>query len=137
MKNKTCWKEPPQGKSEVETTTLQHLSSVPNRIITNERSSNSCIFIQQGRKCINQDAMIVWEDFMAEDVTLCGVFDSHGPHGSVAYKSFQESCQADFKELKLPFQDGRFRIEDAPFEDGDQEEKRSLGRDFLWELERV
>ncbi|CAN6836939.1 unnamed protein product [Brassica oleracea] len=24
---------------------------------------------------------IVWEDFMSEDVTFCGVFDGHGPFG--------------------------------------------------------
>lgn len=42
-------------------TSLQHLSSVRNRIIANGRSSSSCIFTQQGRKGINQDAMIVWE----------------------------------------------------------------------------
>ncbi|CAN1158023.1 ETO1-like protein 2 [Linum perenne] len=30
-------------------------------------SSSSCICTQQGRKGINQDAMLVWEDFMTED----------------------------------------------------------------------
>ncbi|CAN1272252.1 hypothetical protein LINPERPRIM_LOCUS14477, partial [Linum perenne] len=30
-------------------------------------SSSSCIFTQQGRKGINQDAMLVREDFMTED----------------------------------------------------------------------
>ncbi|XP_022764045.1 probable protein phosphatase 2C 52 [Durio zibethinus] len=59
----------------------QYLSLVPNRIFTNGKSRTSCIFTQQGRKGINQDAMIVWEDFMSEDVTFCGVFDGHGPHG--------------------------------------------------------
>lgn len=42
-------------------TTLQHLASIPNRIFTNGKSRASCIFTQQGRKGINQDAMIVWE----------------------------------------------------------------------------
>lgn len=40
---------------------LKHLSSIPNRIFTNGKSRSSCIFTQQGRKGINQDAMIVWE----------------------------------------------------------------------------
>lgn len=40
---------------------LKHLSSIPNRIFTNGVSRSSCIFTQQGRKGINQDAMIVWE----------------------------------------------------------------------------
>lgn len=72
-------------------TTLQHLSSVPNRIFANGRSSSSCIFTQQGRKGINQDAMIVWEDFMAEDVTFCGVFDGHGPHGHLVARKVRDT----------------------------------------------
>lgn len=55
-------------------TTLQHLSSIPNRIITNGRSSSSCIFTQQGRKGINQDAMIVWE--VSSFISLATVFIS-------------------------------------------------------------
>lgn len=41
--------------------TLQTLHSIPNRIFTNGKSRASCIFTQQGRKGINQDAMVVWE----------------------------------------------------------------------------
>lgn len=84
--------------------TLQHLSSIPNRIFMNGKSRSSCIFTQQGRKGINQDAMIAWEDFMADDVTFCGVFDGHGPHGHLVARrvrdalplkllSFLNSCQ--------------------------------------------
>lgn len=40
---------------------LHNLVSIPNRIIGNGKSRSSCIFTQQGRKGINQDAMIVWE----------------------------------------------------------------------------
>lgn len=40
---------------------VHNLVSVPNRITSNGKSRNSCIFTQQGRKGINQDAMIVWE----------------------------------------------------------------------------
>ncbi|KAL8511017.1 hypothetical protein ACS0TY_017735 [Phlomoides rotata] len=72
-------------------TTLQHLSTIPNRIFTNGRSSSSCIFTQQGRKGINQDAMIVWEDFMTEDVTFCGVFDGHGPHGHLVARKVRDT----------------------------------------------
>ncbi|XP_073307690.1 probable protein phosphatase 2C 52 isoform X1 [Primulina huaijiensis] len=72
-------------------TTLQHLSSVPNRIFANGRSHSSCIFTQQGRKGINQDAMIVWEGFVAEDVTFCGVFDGHGPHGHLVARKVRDS----------------------------------------------
>lgn len=41
--------------------TMHNLPSVPHRIFMNGKSRTSCIFTQQGRKGINQDAMIVWE----------------------------------------------------------------------------
>ena len=98
--------------------TLQHLPSIPNRIFTNGKSRASCIFTQQGRKGINQDAMIVWEvssvvlnwelnylcmgfilscvfeslqDFMSEDLTFCGVFDGHGPHGHLVARKVRDA----------------------------------------------
>ncbi|XP_074284916.1 putative protein phosphatase 2C 1 [Silene latifolia] len=69
---------------------LQRLLSIPNRIFMNGKSRSSCIFTQQGRKGINQDAMIVWEDFMANDVTFCGVFDGHGPHGHLVAQKVRD-----------------------------------------------
>ncbi|PSS05740.1 Protein like [Actinidia chinensis var. chinensis] len=71
-------------------TTLQHLSTVPNRILANGKSRTSCIFTQQGRKGINQDAMIVWDDFLSEDGTFCGVFDGHGPHGHLVARKVRD-----------------------------------------------
>ncbi|XP_010482259.1 PREDICTED: probable protein phosphatase 2C 1 [Camelina sativa] len=70
---------------------LHNLVSIPNRIIGNGKSRSSCIFTQQGRKGINQDAMIVWEDFMSKDVTFCGVFDGHGPHGHLVARKVRDS----------------------------------------------
>ncbi|XWS39490.1 hypothetical protein CRYUN_Cryun18bG0059100 [Craigia yunnanensis] len=70
---------------------LQHLPSVRTRIFTNGKSRTSCIFTQQGRKGVNQDAMIVWEDFMSEDVTFCGVFDGHGPHGHLVARKVRDA----------------------------------------------
>ncbi|KAI3812219.1 hypothetical protein L1987_16926 [Smallanthus sonchifolius] len=70
---------------------LQHMSSIPNRIFTNGKSRSSCIFTQQGRKGVNQDAMIVWEDFMTEDVTFCGVFDGHGPYGHLVARKVRDT----------------------------------------------
>ncbi|GAB4859565.1 hypothetical protein Ancab_011033 [Ancistrocladus abbreviatus] len=72
-------------------TTFQHLSSIPNRIFANGKSQTSCIFTQQGCKGINQDAMIVWEDFTAVDVILCGVFDGHGPHGHLVARKVRDA----------------------------------------------
>lgn len=90
-------------------TALKHLSSIPNRVFMNGKSQSSCIFTRQGRKGINQDAMIVWEDFLGDDVTFCGVFDGHGPHGHLVARkvrdvlplkllSFINSCQT--KEVR-------------------------------------
>lgn len=56
---------------------LQHLSSIPNRIFTNGKSRTSCIFTQQGRKGINQDAMIVWEvSRVFTPRTVIGIFQN-------------------------------------------------------------
>lgn len=58
---------------------LHKLSSLPNRIFANGKSRSSCIFTQQGRKGINQDAMIVWEVsmFMFMFMLWLMMFDSH------------------------------------------------------------
>ncbi|OVA00530.1 Protein phosphatase 2C (PP2C)-like domain [Macleaya cordata] len=72
-------------------TTLQHLSYIPNRIFTNGKSRTSCIFTQQGRKGVNQDAMLVWEDFDSEDAIFCGVFDGHGPHGHLVSRKVRDT----------------------------------------------
>ncbi|KAJ6758124.1 PROTEIN PHOSPHATASE 2C 52-RELATED [Salix koriyanagi] len=79
--------------------TFQHLPSIPNRVFTNGKSRTSCIFTQQGRKGINQDAMIVWEDFMSEDVTFCGVFDGHGPHGHLVARKVRDALPVKLQSL--------------------------------------
>ncbi|XP_043689124.1 probable protein phosphatase 2C 52 [Telopea speciosissima] len=72
-------------------TTLHHLSTIPNRIFSNGKSRTSCIFTQQGRKGINQDAMVVWEDFLSEDAIFCGVFDGHGPYGHLVARKVRDA----------------------------------------------
>lgn len=72
-------------------TSLNNLSSIPNRIFMNGKSRSSCLFTQQGRKGINQDAMIVWEDFLGDDMTFCGVFDGHGPHGHLVARKVRDA----------------------------------------------
>lgn len=71
--------------------TFQQMTSMPNRIFTNGKSQSSCIFTQQGRKGVNQDAMIVWEDFMEEGLTFCGVFDGHGPQGHLVARKVRDT----------------------------------------------
>ncbi|CAM8941349.1 unnamed protein product [Rhodiola kirilowii] len=78
------------GGSRRDVIAVQHLPSLPNRIVSNGKSQSSCLFTQQGRKGINQDAMIVWEDFFSEDVTFCGIFDGHGPHGHLVSRNVRD-----------------------------------------------
>ncbi|XAR68032.1 Phosphoprotein phosphatase [Bertholletia excelsa] len=120
-------------------TTLQHLSSIPNRIFMNGKSRTSCIFTQQGRKGINQDAMIVWEDYMPEDVTFCGVFDGHGPHGHLVARkvrdalplkllSFLHSCESKQNGSTTICCTGNLKSGGDPEKDGATEDKA----DSLW-----
>ncbi|KAM3241683.1 hypothetical protein ACQJBY_054481 [Aegilops geniculata] len=45
----------------------------------------------QGKKGVNQDAMIVWENFCSRDDTIfCGVFDGHGPYGHLVAKRVRD-----------------------------------------------
>ncbi|KAI0501889.1 hypothetical protein KFK09_016834 [Dendrobium nobile] len=53
---------------------------------TRVRFEGSCgfasMYTQQGLKGVNQDAMVLWEDFGGEKGSVfCGVFDGHGPFG--------------------------------------------------------
>ncbi|KAJ6761949.1 PROTEIN PHOSPHATASE 2C 52-RELATED [Salix koriyanagi] len=94
--------------------TLQHLPSIPNRVFTNGKSRSSCIFTQQGRKGINQDAMIVWESKQNGSDQTCfkgnsmksdvGDLDKDGSIedklNSLWREAFLKSYKAMDKELK-------------------------------------
>uniref|UniRef100_A0A0D9X0F1 protein-serine/threonine phosphatase n=1 Tax=Leersia perrieri TaxID=77586 RepID=A0A0D9X0F1_9ORYZ len=69
------------------------LGMVPGRIFSNDgRSRTAVVYTQQGRKGINQDAMLVWDGFGGEDDgVLCGVFDGHGPHGHVVARRVRDA----------------------------------------------
>ncbi|CAH8390501.1 unnamed protein product [Eruca vesicaria subsp. sativa] len=114
---------------------LNNLVSIPNRITSNGKSKSSCIFTQQGRKGINQDAMIVWEDFMSKDVTFCGVFDGHGPHGHLVSRKVRESLPVrllSFMNSIQSKQNGTSKSdsqEAADKEEASEEDKLKL----LWE----
>ncbi|KAF8669284.1 hypothetical protein HU200_051618 [Digitaria exilis] len=71
----------------------EQLGSVPGRIFSNDgRSRTAAVFTQQGRKGINQDAMLVWDGFGGdEDMVLCGVFDGHGPHGHLVARRVRDA----------------------------------------------
>ncbi|WJZ99424.1 hypothetical protein VitviT2T_017872 [Vitis vinifera] len=117
--------------------TLQHLPSIPNRIFTNGKSRASCIFTQQGRKGINQDAMIVWEDFMSDDVTFCGVFDGHGPHGHLVARKVRDALPLKLLSFLHSYQSRQNGSSTACFKsdlkklDGGDSEKDSSTEDKL------
>ncbi|XP_023005026.1 probable protein phosphatase 2C 33 [Cucurbita maxima] len=68
------------------------LHRVPGRMFLNGSTDNATLFTRQGKKGVNQDAMIVWENFGSkEDATFCGVFDGHGPFGHMVAKKVRDS----------------------------------------------
>lgn len=68
------------------------LHRIPGRMFLNGESRIASLFSQQGKKGINQDAMIVWESFGSRtDTVLCGVFDGHGPFGHMVARRVRDS----------------------------------------------
>ncbi|KAL1341467.1 hypothetical protein HN51_027938 [Arachis hypogaea] len=50
------------------------------------------VFSKRGKKGVNQDCCIVWEEFgCQEDTIFCGIFDGHGPWGHFVAKRVRES----------------------------------------------
>uniref|UniRef100_A0A0D9VFX3 protein-serine/threonine phosphatase n=1 Tax=Leersia perrieri TaxID=77586 RepID=A0A0D9VFX3_9ORYZ len=67
------------------------LRGIPGRIAGNGACAVASLYTQQGKKGVNQDAMIVWENFCSrEDTTFCGVFDGHGPNGHLVAKRVRD-----------------------------------------------
>jgi serine/threonine protein phosphatase PrpC len=65
---------------------------VPGRMFLNGSSEIASMYCKQGKKGINQDAMLVWENFGSkEDTVFCGVFDGHGPYGHRVAKKVRDS----------------------------------------------
>ncbi|GAA0146463.1 protein phosphatase [Lithospermum erythrorhizon] len=54
------------------------LHQTPGRLLDNGSSFVGSLYSQQGKKRVNQDAMIVWENYWSRsDTIFCGVFDGH------------------------------------------------------------
>ncbi|XP_016900653.1 probable protein phosphatase 2C 18 isoform X2 [Cucumis melo] len=69
-----------------------HEFEVPGRICSNGSSRIACLYTQQGKKGVNQDAMIVQENFSSKrDTVFCGVFDGHGPFGHMVAKKVRDT----------------------------------------------
>ncbi|GAB4855616.1 Probable protein phosphatase 2C 73 [Ancistrocladus abbreviatus] len=62
-------------------------------IVSVEGSNNfASVFMKRGKKGVNQDCCIVWEEFGGQpDMIFCGVFDGHGPWGHFVAKRARES----------------------------------------------
>ncbi|CAN6447538.1 unnamed protein product [Victoria cruziana] len=70
----------------------EQLHKIPGRSFVNGASKVASLFTQQGRKGLNQDAMIVWENFGSRtDTIFCGVFDGHGPFGHLVAKRVRDA----------------------------------------------
>ncbi|XP_052185768.1 probable protein phosphatase 2C 33 isoform X1 [Diospyros lotus] len=70
----------------------EQLHRIPGRLFLNGSTEVASLFSQQGKKGVNQDAMIVWENFGSRtDTVFCGVFDGHGPYGHMVAKRVRES----------------------------------------------
>lgn len=65
---------------------------VPGRLFLNGSSQIASLYCRKGYGEINQDAMLVWDNFCSNDGTvLCGVFDGHGPYGHLVAKKLRDS----------------------------------------------
>ncbi|XP_020210594.1 probable protein phosphatase 2C 34 [Cajanus cajan] len=50
------------------------------------------VFSKKGKKGVNQDCCVVWEEFgCQEDMIFCGIFDGHGPWGHFVAKRVRKS----------------------------------------------
>lgn len=68
------------------------LHRIPGRMFLNGSSKVASLFMKQGKKGVNQDAMVVWENFGSRlDTVFCGVFDGHGPYGHMVAKRVRDS----------------------------------------------
>ncbi|KAL8517803.1 hypothetical protein ACS0TY_009211 [Phlomoides rotata] len=92
MKRKGSSRKPVSRNSSFDYRREERLHRDPNRRFLNGSSEIASLFTQQGKKGINQDAMIVWENFGSRtDTVFCGVFDGHGPYGHRVAKQVRDS----------------------------------------------
>ncbi|KAK6911746.1 PPM-type phosphatase-like domain [Dillenia turbinata] len=116
------------------------LHRIPGRMFLNGASDIASLFTQQGKKGMNQDAMIVWENFGSRsDTVFCGVFDGHGPYGHMVAKRVRDSLPLKLSahwEVNINSEDvlreismntpGSMNSEDTPFISADEESRTSF-----------
>ncbi|KAM6566562.1 hypothetical protein CsatA_025690 [Cannabis sativa] len=90
--NSSSSASPSSPYSTIDSHIEKRLHRVPGRICLNGSSDVTSLFTKQGQKGVNQDAMIVWENFGSRaDTIFCGVFDGHGPYGHLVAKKVRDS----------------------------------------------
>ncbi|XP_059298597.1 probable protein phosphatase 2C 33 isoform X1 [Lycium ferocissimum] len=118
----------------------EQLQGIPGRMFLNGSSEVASLFTQQGKKGPNQDAMIVWENFVSRtDTIFCGVFDGHGPYGHFVAKRVRDSLPLklraewednikddDYVRENSPNTQSSLNSEDASFISADEESKVSI-----------
>ncbi|XP_057757217.1 probable protein phosphatase 2C 34 isoform X1 [Arachis stenosperma] len=71
------------------------LLSSSGTVKSSKANNFASVFTKKGQKGVNQDRLIVWEEFgWQEDMILCGVFDGHGPWGHYVSKSVMKLVPA-------------------------------------------
>lgn len=64
---------------------------------SNGSNNFASVYSKGGKKGINQDSVVVWEEFGSqEDVIFCGVYDGHGPWGHLVSKKVREIMPSSF-----------------------------------------
>lgn len=102
------------------------------RYASNGGSGNVSLFTKQGRKGVNQDAMIVWEKFASqEDMVFCGVFDGHGPDGHRVARNVRDilpqKLAASWRSQEQAAKDIAFSSDDSENESCNQRERNHCG----------
>ncbi|XP_027339030.1 probable protein phosphatase 2C 73 [Abrus precatorius] len=65
-------------------------------IVRSFKANNfASLFTKKGQKGVNQDCLIVWEEFgCQEDIIFCGIFDGHGAWGHLVAKRVRKLLPA-------------------------------------------
>ncbi|KAI5070383.1 hypothetical protein GOP47_0014726 [Adiantum capillus-veneris] len=80
---------------------MQLLAEMPGRLCFNGATKTCCLYTKQGCKGINQDSMLAWEGFAAEEESVfLGVFDGHGPNGHLVASKVRD-CLPSLLTLPL------------------------------------
>lgn len=76
------------------------LAALPCRTVESGALGACSLHLTPGKKGVNQDAVVVWKNFMEEDGALmCGVFDGHGPYGHHISQRVRDSLPSRLAEI--------------------------------------